>query len=149
MSGFNPMRHSCEYQGCFNLNRRPKIEVFAECFPRKIAMADVDGVVEMGGRFLFLEWKTPNAPISWGGRMTLCSFSKIPGSIAIAAWGNAKTMDICQLMLWWDGRCYESPYDPSLERLKTWMERWASFADKKEEFFPCDIFYSKDQLFKK
>ena len=146
MNGFNPMRHNCESQGCFNLNRRPKIEVFSECFPRKIAMADVDGVVEMGGRFLFLEWKTPDAPISFGGKLTLSSFSRIPGSIAIAAWGDAKTMEVCKLMLWCGGRGYESPYLPSLEVLKQWMERWASFADKGQEFFACDIFHSQKQI---
>ena len=39
--GYNPLRWDCERQGCFNLKRRPKIEVFADCFPgREIVPVD-------------------------------------------------------------------------------------------------------------
>lgn len=33
--GYNELRYNCETQGCFNIKKRPKIEIFAECFPRK------------------------------------------------------------------------------------------------------------------
>jgi len=51
------MRWDCEKQGCFNLKKRPKIELFADCFPGAISFGDVDGRVEYKGRFLELEWK--------------------------------------------------------------------------------------------
>ena len=37
-NGYNPLRWDCERQGCFNLKRRPKIEVFADCFPGRISL---------------------------------------------------------------------------------------------------------------
>lgn len=51
-NGYNPLRWDCERRGCFNLKRRPKIEVFAECFPGRINFGDVDGIVEIGGNAL-------------------------------------------------------------------------------------------------
>lgn len=32
-NGANPMRWDCTTQGCFNLKKRPKVEVFADCLP--------------------------------------------------------------------------------------------------------------------
>lgn len=57
-NGYNPMRYKCDASGCYNLKHRPKIEMFAGCLPGKIAVTDVDGTVEVNGRFLFLEFKS-------------------------------------------------------------------------------------------
>ena len=65
--GFNPMRWDCDTDGCFNVKRRPKIEMFADCFPRRINFGDVDGLVEIGGRFCLLEWKGQGGALRRGG----------------------------------------------------------------------------------
>jgi len=57
-NGANPMRWDCRTQGCFNLKKRPKIERFADCLPGRIALTDVDGVTELCGNVLYLEWKS-------------------------------------------------------------------------------------------
>jgi hypothetical protein len=49
-NGYNPMRWNCEKDGCFNVKCRPKIEQFADCFPGRIAVSDIDGIVEINGR---------------------------------------------------------------------------------------------------
>ena len=41
-NGYNPMKWDCGTRGCFNAIRRPKIEVFAEVLPGRIAMSDID-----------------------------------------------------------------------------------------------------------
>lgn len=56
-NGYNPMQWNCERQGCFNVKKRPKIEMFADCLPRKISFSDIDGIVEINGNLLLLEWK--------------------------------------------------------------------------------------------
>lgn len=56
-AGYNPMRWICEKSGCYNIVHRPKIEQFAGCFPGRIALTDIDATVEIGGHFLFIEWK--------------------------------------------------------------------------------------------
>lgn len=60
------MRWDCTKRGCFNKKMRPKIELFSDCFPGKINFGDVDGLVEINGKGLGLEWKTKNAPFSDG-----------------------------------------------------------------------------------
>ncbi|MAG24660.1 hypothetical protein CMI47_03685 [Candidatus Pacearchaeota archaeon] len=73
--GFNPMRWDCQTQGCFNKKCRPKIEVFAECFPRRINFGDVDGSIEINGYELKLEWKnTGHADIKGGQRATVTRY---------------------------------------------------------------------------
>ena len=56
-NGWNPLRWDCETQGCFNVHKRPKIELFADCLPGRIAFSDVDGITEIKGNLLVLEWK--------------------------------------------------------------------------------------------
>ena len=56
-NGYNPLRWDCLRRGCFNLKRRPKIEVFADCFPGRINFGDVDGIVEISGNALLLDGK--------------------------------------------------------------------------------------------
>lgn len=56
--GLPDPRWDCRTQGCFNLKKRPKIERFADCLPGRIAFTDVDGVIELCGNFLYLEWKS-------------------------------------------------------------------------------------------
>ena len=48
--GYNPMRWDCERDGCFNVLRRPKIEVFADCFPRRINSVCLWGESTIGRR---------------------------------------------------------------------------------------------------
>ena len=55
--GYNPLRWDCGKSGCFNKILRPRIEEFAGCFPGRISLSDIDGIVEVGGFFLLLEWK--------------------------------------------------------------------------------------------
>lgn len=138
MNGFNPLRHDCGSQGCFNLTRRPKIELFADCFPGKIAMADIDGIVEINGRFLFLEWKTPDAQLSTGGRITVANLSKIPGSIVLVVWGDAQTMVVENAEIWLGGRRV-TPSCNGISDVKKWMANWAEISTKKQQLFACDV----------
>lgn len=50
------LRWDCGRQGCYR-NALPDWAVFNDCFPRGIRVSDVDGIVEIGGAFLMIEWK--------------------------------------------------------------------------------------------
>lgn len=68
-SNYNPIRHDCETGGCWNAQYRPNIEFFYHALPRKITMSDIDGVVEVNGSFLFLEWKSHKGELPVGQRI--------------------------------------------------------------------------------
>jgi len=85
---------SCERQGCFNVKKRLKLEVFEDLFPGKISMTDMDGLVEIGGQFLMLEWKSPGVQVPMGQRIL---FSNLPPCFCVLiVEGDAETMEVVQ-----------------------------------------------------
>lgn len=61
MDGFRKFAYDCDKQGCFNKKHRLDFGQFYDVLPGKISFTDVDGVTEVGGFFLFLEWKNGGA----------------------------------------------------------------------------------------
>lgn len=55
---FRPMQWQCQKDGCYNEKHRVKFGAFSDIWPGKISMSDVDGIVEIKGNFLLLEWKS-------------------------------------------------------------------------------------------
>ena len=122
--GYNRLRWDCEASGCFNIKRRPKIEVFAECFPRRINFGDVDGLVEMNGSFLILEWKGAGGSLGEGQRRSLLAFSRQASNLAVIVEGEAETMETKRLAFFWRGAWYKWRA-ASLHDLKHLIARWA------------------------
>jgi hypothetical protein len=118
------MRWSCQRDGCFNIKRRPKIEVFAECFPRRINFGDVDGLVELNGRFCLLEWKGEGGTVKFGQAMSYTNFTKIPGNVVFVVDGNAETMEITRYTIFWGGKRLPA-VAADLAGLKDRIRRWA------------------------
>jgi hypothetical protein len=101
--GYNPLRWDCASQGCFNLRRRPKIEIFADCFPGRISFGDVDGIVEVGGNALLLEWKSEERQLPSGQRLLYQRLTRNgPVSVMIVI-GDAETMLIDATAIFADG----------------------------------------------
>ena len=124
----NKMRWNCEKDGCFNAKCRPKIEVFANCFPGQICFGDMDAIVEINGNFLILEWKSYTTELPVGQQILFKRLTaKGRKTVVVVAHGNAETMEIDQIQVWSDGRSsgWESC---SLELLKTRISEWAKRA---------------------
>lgn len=126
-SGFNPMRWNCQRDGCFNVKRRPKIEVFSECFPRRINFGDVDGLVELNGNFCMLEWKGDGGSVRRGQLLSYTAFTKKLGNVVFVVYGNAETMDVNGYSLFWNG-CKYPFFSDDLCGVKDRISRWASWA---------------------
>lgn len=123
-AGFNAMRWDCEKSGCFNVKRRPKIEVFTECFPRKINFGDVDGLVELNGFFCMLEWKGDGGAIRTGQRMTYERFTRTKGNIVFVVKGDAETMRVEGYSTFWKGSA-QKYREATLGNVKAGVHRWA------------------------
>ena len=132
IAGYNPMRYDCEKQGCFNVKRRPKIEAFAECFPGKIAMGDVDGLVEINSHGLLLEWKSSDVALPMGQRIMYARLTKGCRLTVIVVNGNAETMDVDQYAWFADGRLHEI-IKASLQELKAEIKAWVSWANQQKQ----------------
>jgi len=128
-NGENPLRWDCEKQGCFNKKKRPKIEVFAECFPRRINFGDVDGIVEIGGRFLMLEWKPGSGKLSTGQRILYERITKHMPCVVLVVAGDPETMRVGEVAVYMNGTFHEwEPCD--LAHLKERMKKWVAWVEK-------------------
>lgn len=127
-NGFNPLRWDCEKQGCFNKLRRPKIEVFADCFPRRINFGDVDGLVELNSKGLLLEWKCGNGCLPTGQKIAHQKLTQEGKLTTICVTGNAETMECSSYGFFWEGKWHDYK-KATLEDIKKFMKRWAAWAD--------------------
>jgi hypothetical protein len=129
-NGFNPMRWKCDERGCFNVKKRPKIEMFCEAFPGKISLSDLDGIVEINGRFLCMEWKEEPKALPVGQRIMFDWWVAKPGRqfTVLCLAGNAETMQITHAMNFLGSHSVWKPHD--FNWAFNFMKRWAAWAQK-------------------
>jgi hypothetical protein len=131
--GFNPMRWDCDTQGCFNEKCRPKIEVFAECFPRNINFGDVDGSVELEGYELKLEWKNAgHLNIPGGQRIAFTKLSQDKTQTIICVSGDPKTMVVEKMSVFFGGK-QEPWHDATLDDVKQRIKGWCKWVQHKTQ----------------
>lgn len=126
--GYNPMRWNCKASGCYNETLRPRIEDFADCFPGRIGMSDVDGVVEIGGWFLFIEWKSQGGSVQTGQRIMFEQLTALsPKMTVIVVSGHPREMTVKTVQVFQCGKaCPPEPSD--IEGLKARIKAWAGRA---------------------
>ena len=123
--GANPMRWNCAKQGCFNRVKRPKIEIFADCLPGRIAFSDVDAIVEINGNLL-LEWKD-HQEISRGQRILFERITRLCPATVLVVEGDAETMEVDSIRTVWKGNI-EKPVPANVELLRWYIRDWADYA---------------------
>lgn len=129
VSGFNPMRWNCQRDGCFNVKRRPKIEIFADCFPRRINFGDVDGIVELNGFFCMLEWKGEGGSLRFGQIKSFANFTATIGNIVLVVHGDAETMAVTAYETFWGARQLPRVAG-GIEAVKGRIRRWAEWTEE-------------------
>lgn len=58
------------------------------CFPGKIKVTDIDGLVERKGHFLVLETKSPGVPIPLGQQIMFKNLQRSGLFTIVVVWGN-------------------------------------------------------------
>ena len=127
-NGYNPMRWDCQAQGCFNKKKRPKIEEFADCLPGKIAFGDIDGIVEIRGNFLFLEFKE-HSNIPKGQQILYRRLTRLAPAIVLVIEADVETMDVFGVSYVSGGRI-EPQVLMNLQGLKDVIKSWSDWALK-------------------
>jgi len=127
--GYNPMRWDCATSGCYNKKLRPRIEEFADCFPGSISMSDVDGIVEVSGCFLFLEWKSRREPLKTGQKLLFERITAHPDTTVVIVLGCPSEMKIESAQVV-SGGVFSIEVACDLSRLKSAFSQWAQDATK-------------------
>jgi len=123
------LRWECKHQGCFNIKKRPKIEVFDDCFLYGCAFGDVDGLVERNGNFLFLEWKPPGGAVSRGQQILHEQLTTLSPKITVlVVFGDPEAMTVNYIKSVHGGIMSEAK-ETDLEHVKTMIMDW---------FFACE-----------
>jgi len=124
--GYNPMRWNCREKGkCYNQTLRPRIEEFAGCFPGKISMSDVDGIVEIRGHFLLLEWKAAGGAVTGGQRIMFEQLTALSNKVTvIVVSGEPRLPQVKSIQIFRNG-VGALPESCSTEELKTRLKTWA------------------------
>ena len=124
------MRWDCspDRDGCYRERGQPDLTVLDECFPGRIAMTDVDGLVEINGQFLLIEWKR-RGDVPAGQRIMFERMTRHPEFTILVIVGDPATMevkcyDVCQ-----DGR-RKGWRDCDLSELKRRVGAWADRASR-------------------
>ena len=118
------MRWSCVRNGCFR-NLCPRLGEFDDCFPGKIGMSDIDGVVEISGRFLFLEWKAEGGALTTGQRIMFERMTGLSRKITvIVVRGDPKLMAVNAVQVFEGGRA-SAAETSDLAGLKQRVSAWA------------------------
>ena len=129
---FKGLNWSCGERGenCFNRYCRLKFEFFDGCFPRNIAPTDIDFAVEVGGRFLFQEWKSNKGAeateLPTGQRLFFERLTKAhPEITAMMVRGDSEWMnDIEGVRICRDG-AFDKWRGCNWSQLYGWTKRWA------------------------
>lgn len=123
------IRWDCAKHGCHNVHGRPKLLAFHDCFPGQISFSDLDGVVDIGGRFLFLEWKGPGAALHIAQEILHKNLTALsPRIVSVVVEGDARTMSCGRLRVIRKGAI--GGWEPAtLDSLQARIQRWASAAD--------------------
>ena len=125
-NGANPMRWDCATQGCFNVKKRPKIERFADCLPGRIAFTDIDGIVEINGNLLLLEWKD-HQEVGTGQRILFERLTRFCPATVLIVEGNAESMAVESVRIAWGGHI-GGPCPADLDHLRKMVHDWAYWA---------------------
>ncbi len=108
--GFNPMRWKCEGGGnCYLEKHHLRKENFFDCFPGKIAVSDIDFVVEVSGRIMFAEWKPPGGTMTDGQDYLLHSLGRCRDAegrpfVVVAVYGDPVSLEIKRVVRYRDGK---------------------------------------------
>ena len=101
---------------------------FDDCFPGKIGMSDIDGVVEISGRFLFLEWKSKGGGLTTGQRIMFEQITALSHKVTvIVVCGHPRDMVIETVQVFHRGRS-NKPEPCDFDGLKTRLSSWADRA---------------------
>jgi hypothetical protein len=105
-------------------------EVLSGCFGEtQIRPADIDGMVERNGHFLFLEGKPVGLVFGGGQKLALTRLSSQPKTYVIVFYGHPPEEEIARIETAYQGE-WTQQRSPSLSTLRHLCQRWYEWANR-------------------
>ena len=115
-------------KGCYLDKVEPRLWDFKHCFPDRISMGDIDGIVEINGNFLVVEWKSLGGSVTGGQDLLFKQLTRLsPNIVVYVLYGNSVTMDVHGMRIYTFGNV--SKYiDCDREHIDHLFTRWGEMA---------------------
>lgn len=124
-----PLRWDCKQNGCYQELCAPRLEWFYDCFPGRISMSDVDGCVEIKGKFLWFEWKSVGGKLQRSQEIMYEQLIKKGNDFTVfVVSGNSQTMEVYSYEIFYGGHRHK--YEGDLDSLKAKITSWSEWAKK-------------------
>ena len=120
------MRWKCEHDGCWKEKNLLDFSVFTGLFPRNINFTDVDGLVELNGKFLLQEWKHQQG-LPTGQKLMIERLTRIDEFTVFVVIGSSETMSPTLIQEWHNGtptKWNSCDQKQLLDRISAWVT-WA------------------------
>lgn len=121
------LRHSCQTHGCYIKNQTPDWGFADNAFSGRIKIGDIDGIVEVNGHILILEWKGGEAKVPPGQDIMFKKASQHSYITVFVINGDALTTQATNLIRYFNGNKTDiGPVDNNeiFNRCANW-EKWA------------------------
>lgn len=122
------MRWNCKQKGECYLKSLPDWGILKDCFPRGISPTDIDGLIEIKGNLLVLEWKKPGAVIQEGQQQALRGISLYRKATVFVVFGNPKLPTVEALQEVHLGK-FHPAVRCTLKDLRARCQRWGRWAN--------------------
>lgn len=116
------MRHNCETHGC-RMDQRTDPAILDGLLPRGASFGDMDGWAEINGHFLFVEFKSPGAPIPMGQKMALERLSRLPKCSVLVVFADENLVSGYQWIL--NGK-WKSEMTADVDQVRNLVRVWGS-----------------------
>ena len=126
----NEIRHDCKGgANCWLEHCHVRMEILGEALPGSCDFMDIDFATEIGGHFLFGEWKKPDEKLKGGPGIMLKGLSRLPQSTVAVVRGYQQTMEIESVQFVQNG-VYGDPIGANLPKFQRWLKKWGARAWK-------------------
>lgn len=129
------MNWQCKIDGCFNIKKRLKFKSLVESTPKLTGISDIDGIIELNGNALMLEWKgyegnyLPNnsiIPVAQRIMFTRITRGRMISAICVA--GDAEDMSVKAMCVVRDG-VFKKWRWSSIEDLNRSISEWVRWSE--------------------
>lgn len=117
------MRYSCDGKGCY-LENRWDPAMFDGLLPRDSSLINMDGWCEIGGQFLFVEYKRQNEELADGQFQALRRLASLPGCTVVVL--REQEGDQYRMT----NLSNKAVVRGSLDDIRWWVQAWGIEADR-------------------
>lgn len=120
-------RHDCKASGVCWLKSQPDWKMIEDCFPGKIRPGDVDGLVEVNGNLLLIEWKNPGDHLEHAQDIAFTKGSLHNRLTAVHVAGQASVPSVTEFTVYANGE-RSKPKKGDLADFRRFCRLWADAA---------------------